>query len=104
MNLPQPVPPSASPDLGIRVIYMVLFGVVFWVLCWILGATTIVGPLLTPGDRISDFCHRARALSVHCVAGRGLKRARQAVVRPLCRATLQRGVLWLRDSRGRNIF
>ena len=42
MNLPQPVPSSASPDLGIRVIYMLLFGVVFWVLCWILGATTIV--------------------------------------------------------------
>ena len=42
MNLPQPVPSSVSPDLGIRVIYMLLFGVVFWVLCWILGATTIV--------------------------------------------------------------
>jgi hypothetical protein len=42
MNLPQPVPPSASPDLGIRVIYMVLFAVVFWVVCWILGATTVV--------------------------------------------------------------
>jgi Domain of unknown function (DUF4389) len=42
MNLPQPVPSAASPDLGIRVIYMVLFGIVFWVLCWILGATAIV--------------------------------------------------------------
>jgi hypothetical protein len=39
MNLPQPVD---SPDLGIRVIYMLLFAVVFWALCWILGATTIV--------------------------------------------------------------
>jgi hypothetical protein len=42
MNLPQPVPSAASPDLGIRVIYMLLFAGVFWVLCWILGATTIV--------------------------------------------------------------
>ena len=42
MNVPQPVTPSATPDLGIRVIYMLLFGVVFWVLCWILVATTIV--------------------------------------------------------------
>jgi hypothetical protein len=40
MNLPQPVP--AGPDLGIRVIYMLLFAVVFWVLCWILGATTLI--------------------------------------------------------------
>ncbi len=42
MNVPQPVTPSTTPDLGIRVIYMLLFGVVFWILCWILGATTIV--------------------------------------------------------------
>ena len=41
MNLPQPVPASAS-DLGIRVIYMLLFGVVFWVVCWILASTTVV--------------------------------------------------------------
>jgi Domain of unknown function (DUF4389) len=42
MNLPQPVTPPALPDLGIRVIYMVMFAVVFWVLCWILAATTVV--------------------------------------------------------------
>ena len=42
MNVPQPVTPPALPDLGIRVIYMLLFGVVFWVLCWILAATTII--------------------------------------------------------------
>lgn len=42
MNVPQPVPPPALPDLGIRVIYMLLFAVIFWVLCWILGATTMV--------------------------------------------------------------
>jgi len=41
MNVPQPVTPSALPDLGIRVIYMLLFAVVFWVLCWILAATTL---------------------------------------------------------------
>jgi Domain of unknown function (DUF4389) len=41
MNYPQPVSP-ATPDLGIRVIYMVLFAVVFWVLCWILAATTLI--------------------------------------------------------------
>jgi hypothetical protein len=39
MNVPQPV---NSPDLGIRVIYMLLFAVVFWALCWILAATTVV--------------------------------------------------------------
>jgi hypothetical protein len=42
MNVPQPVNPPASPDLGIRVIYMLLFAVVFWALCWILAATTVV--------------------------------------------------------------
>jgi thiosulfate reductase cytochrome b subunit len=42
MNVPQPVTPPALPDLGMRVIYMLLFGVVFWVLCWILAATTLV--------------------------------------------------------------
>jgi thiosulfate reductase cytochrome b subunit len=42
MNVPQPVKPPALPDLGMRVIYMLLFGVVFWVLCWILAATTLV--------------------------------------------------------------
>ena len=36
------VAPPALPDLGLRVIYMLLFGVVFWVLCWILAATTLV--------------------------------------------------------------
>ena len=41
MNLPQPVSP-AVPDLGLRVVYMLLFAVVFWVLCWILAATTLI--------------------------------------------------------------
>jgi hypothetical protein len=42
MNVPQPHTPSQLPDLGIRIIYMLLFAVVFWVLCWILAATTVV--------------------------------------------------------------
>ena len=42
MNVPQPVTPPALPDLGIRVVYMLLFAVVFWTLCWILLATTVV--------------------------------------------------------------
>jgi hypothetical protein len=42
MNVPQPVTPTGPPDLGIRVIYMLIFAVVFWLLCWILAATTIV--------------------------------------------------------------
>ena len=39
---PNRLTPPASPDLGIRVIYMLLFAVVFWALCWILAATTVV--------------------------------------------------------------
>jgi hypothetical protein len=42
MNVPQPVTPSATPDLGIRVLYMLIFGVVFWILCWILAAATLI--------------------------------------------------------------
>jgi hypothetical protein len=42
MNVPQPVTPPSMPDLGLRVIYMLLFAVVFWALCWILLATTVV--------------------------------------------------------------
>lgn len=28
--------------LGMRVLYMILFGVVFWILCWVLGVTAVV--------------------------------------------------------------
>ena len=42
MNLPQPVTPPSTTDLGIRVIYMLVFAVVFWLLCWILAATALV--------------------------------------------------------------
>jgi hypothetical protein len=40
--MPQPVNAPSTPDLGIRVIYMLVFGVVFWLICWILAATTLV--------------------------------------------------------------
>ena len=42
MNVPQPVTPPALPDLGLRVVYMLLFAIVFWALCWILVATTLI--------------------------------------------------------------
>jgi Domain of unknown function (DUF4389) len=42
MNLPQPVGPSGSADLGIRVIYMLLFAIVFWLVCWVVAASSIV--------------------------------------------------------------
>ncbi len=42
MNVPQPVAPPGSPDLGMRVIYMLLFAIAFWLLGWTLLATAIV--------------------------------------------------------------
>lgn len=42
MNLPQPVTPSGSADLGIRVVYMLLFAIVFWLVCWIVAASSIL--------------------------------------------------------------
>ncbi len=42
MNLPEPVASSGPPDLGLRVVYMLLFAIVFWLLCWILAVTTVV--------------------------------------------------------------
>jgi hypothetical protein len=42
MNVPQPMTPPATPDLGIRVLYMVLFALVFWVVCWTLAVTAII--------------------------------------------------------------
>jgi hypothetical protein len=100
MNVPQPVTPPALPDLGIRVIYMLLFAVVFWALCWILLATTVVqlivrllngrantdltrfgGALRAPDHRISDICHRVGALSIRALAGRKLKRTFAAAIR-----------------------
>ena len=64
MNVPQPVTPASS-DLGIRIIYMLLFGVVFWVLCWILGATTLVQVIvrLLNGRPNSDLTRFGAALA-----------------------------------------
>jgi len=42
MNVRQTTIPPATPDLGIRVLYMVLFAVVFWLLCWTLAVTAVV--------------------------------------------------------------
>jgi hypothetical protein len=46
MNVPQPTTPAPAPDLGLRVLYMLLFGVVFWVLTWTLAVTTLLQLLL----------------------------------------------------------
>ncbi len=46
MSVPQPVPPAAPPDLGLRVLYMLLFGVVFWILTWTLAVATLLQLLL----------------------------------------------------------
>jgi hypothetical protein len=41
MNFPQPSTPTA-PEIGIRILYMLLFAVVFWILGWTLAVTAIV--------------------------------------------------------------
>ncbi len=99
MNVPEPLTPPPS-DLGIRFLYMVLFGVVVWLLCWTLAVTAIVqlvitpaewppesgsdalrgvvGAVCAPGHRISDICHRDHTLSVRGVAGGRLSRPNAA--------------------------
>jgi Domain of unknown function (DUF4389) len=42
MNVPPPITQPATPDLGIRVLYMLLFALVFWLLCWTLAVTAIM--------------------------------------------------------------
>jgi hypothetical protein len=44
-GVPQPVAP-ATPDIGMRILYMLLFAVVFWILCWTLAVTAIVQLIL----------------------------------------------------------
>ena len=46
MNVPQPTTPAPPPDLGLRVLYMLLFGVVFWILTWTLAVATLLQLLL----------------------------------------------------------
>jgi hypothetical protein len=42
MSVPQPTTPAASPDLAMRVLYMVLFAIVFWLLVWTLAVVTLL--------------------------------------------------------------
>ena len=46
MSVPQPPTPPAPPDLGLRVLYMLLFGIVFWILTWTLAVATLLQLLL----------------------------------------------------------
>ena len=46
MSVPQPTTPPAPPELGLRVLYMLLFGIVFWMLTWTLAVATILQLLL----------------------------------------------------------
>ncbi len=46
MSVPQPTAPPAPPDLGLRVLYMLLFGVVFWILTWTLAVAALLQLLL----------------------------------------------------------
>lgn len=39
-GVPQPVE-SPPDDLGVRVLYMLLFAVVFWIVSWVLAVTAI---------------------------------------------------------------
>jgi len=39
-GLPQPVEPPPG-DLGVRFLYMLLFGVVFWIVSWTLAVTAV---------------------------------------------------------------
>jgi hypothetical protein len=46
MNVPQPTTPAPSADLGLRVLYMLLFGMLFWILTWTLAVATLLQLLL----------------------------------------------------------
>lgn len=52
--------PQSVPDLGTRIVYMVLFGFVFWLLCWAV-ALTAIGQLLVrattqqPSEELTRF-------------------------------------------------
>jgi len=40
-GVPQPVERPPADDLGVRVLYMLLFAVVFWIVSWILAIAAI---------------------------------------------------------------
>lgn len=46
MNVPQTVPPQDSSGIGLRIVYMLVFGMAFWILCWVLAVTALVQLLL----------------------------------------------------------
>jgi len=43
-GVPQPIDPPPG-ELGVRVLYMLLFAIVFWIVCWVL-AVSAIGQLL----------------------------------------------------------
>jgi hypothetical protein len=66
MSSTQPLPQSV-PDLGTRIVYMVLFAFVFWLLCWILTLTAI-GQLLvraTSGQNSHDLTRLGAGLGAY---------------------------------------
>ncbi len=38
-GVPQPVASPPSGDVGVRILYMLLFAVVFWIVSWVLAVT-----------------------------------------------------------------
>ena len=40
-GLPQPLEQPPAGDLGVRVLYMLLFAVVFWIVSWTLAVTAV---------------------------------------------------------------
>ena len=46
MSVPQPTTRPVPPDLGLRVLYMLLFGIVFWILTWTLAVAALLQLLL----------------------------------------------------------
>jgi hypothetical protein len=65
MSSTQPLPHSV-PDLGTRIVYMVLFAFVFWVLCWVLALTSI-GQLLVraTGNTSNDLTRLGAGLGAY---------------------------------------
>ena len=42
MSVPQPTISPPGPDLGLRLLYMVLFAIVFWILSWTLAVVALL--------------------------------------------------------------
>jgi hypothetical protein len=67
MNTPQPVVPSATPDVPIRILYMVLFGFAFSILCWVLAVVAIFQLIVrvTSGSPRAEFTRFGEALALY---------------------------------------